>query len=80
MSQLCWHGGRSSCAIAEQTGIPHESPQAIIFRNGEVVANTAPGAVGDRTSLRWSPEPKLRGSRSRDRRGKSIFSTLTSTV
>lgn len=31
--------------IEEQTGIRHESPQVIIFRNGEAVANTSHNGV-----------------------------------
>lgn len=34
-----------SAAIAENTGIPHESPQVIVFRNGAVVDSKSHGGV-----------------------------------
>ncbi len=42
-----------SNALAERTGVRHESPQLIIIRNGEVLVHTSHGAIADLDLARY---------------------------
>jgi bacillithiol system protein YtxJ len=47
-----------SMKIAEMTGVRHESPQILIFRNGEVVASASHGSITEARLAAIVTEPR----------------------